>query len=146
MLKHLLLTYLKNRADFYSTLLPRIPHETLREQLASAVQPVVADTKLMAAVQELTLEADAFLSTLALKDVLKKPAFGLAWGKTTISIEEAVERSEQIEETGVVLYDNLLTAYPDLGPVFQDEAQQRKAALQNVLNLGDDLRYHRRRA
>ncbi len=129
--------YLKNRTDFYSALLPRIPHLRLRELLEQAVQPVSGDDTLISSLGNLPSEEPSeFVSALGLRDLLKKPNFGAAWGKTTISFEEALARSEIVEETGMILFRAL-------GASFESEAVRREAALAEVLRLTDDLRYHK---
>ena len=139
-------TYLKNRAEFYRALLPRVPHTELRRLLAEAAGPADTEEQIEGILRTIPMrDPEEFLWTLALKDVFKKPAFGQAWGKTTISFEEALARCEQMEEAGVMLFSELLRMYPQASAELNGEARQRKAALMAMLQLDDELRYHKRR-
>ena len=142
--KHLIMTYLKNREEFYAVMLQRIPHEALRKRLADAVHPISVEKSMVTALDELEMvEADEFLAELGLYDALKKPAYGQALGRTTISVEEAVARSESMEQTGAVMFEHLSASFPSLVSIFLNLLQERKQSLAAMLRLDDELRYHR---
>jgi hypothetical protein len=137
--------YLKNRGDFYAQLLPRIPSPHIRQRLTDAVEPVTPDPDLPAALLALPADAaaDVQWDALALLDVFKKPAFGRSWGRTTISSLEALRRAAEIEQAGISLYDSIIRLVPAVDPLFRHEADRRRAAWAAVIQLDDDLRYHR---
>ena len=137
--------YLKNRAEFYDELLRRLPHEQMREHVRGAMGSIAMEEALLAAVTALpeVVAVDSFLATLTLKDALKKPAYGLNLAKTTISWEEALERCEGLEETGIILFDELCRAGLDSTGEWAAQAARRREALAAILKIGDDFRYHR---
>jgi len=142
--RDLIFTYMKNREEFYCVLLPRVPHEAQRARLTEAVQPISPDEGELASLKDLPEEdPDDFLAGLSLNDALKKPAFGSTWGRTTISIEEALLRSQSIEKTGAVLFEHLAGLYPSSVSLFLQWLQERKAVLVELLRFDDELRYHR---
>jgi len=146
-LRDSLLNYLGNRAEFYDTLLPRIPLLRWRDALREAVGGIEPEPETETAARSLTTETlpnGDFAQALALRDLLKKPGSGRALARTVISIEEALERSEMVEETGMLLFDHLAAGQQESGATFDAEAERRRAALSAVLRLSDDLRYRRR--
>jgi hypothetical protein len=141
--KELAELYLANRAQFYEALLPRIPHVALRQQLSDAVAPVTSEPELMDAAAALPPTAPSgFLQALALRDPLKKRGYGTAFGRTTISFEEALSRSQWIEETGLLLFSALLEAGAGTAPLAR-EITRRREALARLLHVEDASRYHR---
>lgn len=142
-LKDFALNYLKNRSDFYAVLLPRIPDEGQRGLLGAAVQPVRTDEQVIGSLDQLIGEPDEFLRAFGLRDMLKKPGFGTAWGRTTISFEEALARSGIVEETGLILFESLAALCPSWADVLVEQVRLRKSALAALLRLDDDLRYHK---
>jgi hypothetical protein len=136
--------YLENRSKFYAALLPRIPNPEIRQWLETAVSPYTPDrqTSACAADTALDLGGDAFASTLALMDWLKKSSYGSLAARTVISIHEALKRSREVEETGILLFD-MLCQQSEGAAAFSDELKRRREALSAVIILEDGLRYHR---
>lgn len=143
--RELIRTYLHNRAEFYAALLPRIPDERQRAALAAASAPSEAPQTLLSAAEALADGAsdDDLLRALGLHDTLKKAGFGRALGRTAISTVEALQRAQSVEETGVILFEHLQSAYASSSEVFRAELSRRRAALAALLKLEDSLRYHR---
>jgi hypothetical protein len=135
--------YLGNREEFYATLLPRIPHETLRTRLQAAVDAMSSQPTILEAAHQLQGEQDSdeLLSALELRDLLKKVGFGALYGRTCISFEEALSRAELVEETGALLFEQS-AAITGLS-AFGQEASDRRQALATLLRLGDSLRYRK---
>ena len=143
--RELIRTYLQNRAEFYAALLPRIPDERQRAALETASAPTEAPPTLLSAAEGLPDGAsdDDLLRALGLHDTLKKAGFGRAFGRTAISTLEALQRAQSVEESGVILFEHLQSAYPSSSEVFRAELSRRRAALAALLKLEDSLRYHR---
>ena len=144
-IRELTANYLINRRDFYSALAPRIPDAGQRTALRDAAEPVENDPRVMEASGDLpdVIGAGEFLKALGLRDLLKKSGYGRAQGLTAISIYEALQRAQAVEETGLLWFEHLLADYPDLPKVFSTEIQKRQTALSRLLKLEDSLRYHR---
>ncbi|MCB1059035.1 MAG: hypothetical protein KDB65_02280 [Calditrichaeota bacterium] len=125
---------LQNRLDFYQFLLLRIPDQSLRTKLkdiseSSDVQiaPCPVDSNILE------------LHKLNLVDAFKKPQFGERWGKTTLSVQEALERAIHLEEW-CVLGATLVTS--ETGVQLFNISTFRLAKLRDLEN---SLRYHRLR-
>ena len=140
MLNDAIRNYLLNREEFYSALLPRIPHEALRTMLQAAVEPTSFIQELLAQAPNGQASSD-FLAALELHDALKKTGFGAVYGRTVISFEEALARSESIEKVGALLFEQ--AADSTHVSAFSQEAQRRRLTLAAVLYLGDNLRYRK---
>jgi hypothetical protein len=136
--------YLQNRTGFYEILLTRLPDVMLRERLRLDVEPLSTAPLSAETVQHLSEARDELLAALKLKDLLKKPGYGSALAKTTISVDEALARAQRVEETGVILFALLIdhSADADKG-LFREEFGNRKRALARIFRLEDELRYHR---
>ncbi len=138
--------YLQNRAGFYATLLSRLPEEVLRTRLTEELRPFVADSVLTRAVEQLPSEPDeVLLSALMLKDLLKKSGSGVALARTSISVEDALNNAQQVENTGVLLFSQLTRRADSPNNVFAEERATRERALACLIRLDDELRYHRLR-
>ena len=136
--------YLGNRQNFYETLLTRLPEALIRKRMEAAVAPLSTDGELNPPPSAQLGEAeDEFLTSLMTLDLMKKPTYGFALGRTTISIDEALDRAMIIEEMGIVLFAHLTEKYGSVQHRFTREMEQRKHTLANLLRLHDELRYHR---
>ncbi len=84
---------------------------------------------------------DKLLKELALLDPLCKPEFGRKWGRTTLSLDEALARAIRFEEL-IILSGLELTYNPPIEGLKElvDLARERLGLL---ITLADDLRYHR---
>jgi hypothetical protein len=141
-LQQLALTYLTNRNDFYSVLLPRLFPEEIRKRLAEAVRPIEPDSAVWDAVNNLkaTESTDDLKNILRLRDVFKKHTFGTISGGTVISVGEALKRAQEIEENGLLLFEQISRLVSD--PFIRVVARQRYI-LGRLAELEDALRYHR---
>lgn len=137
--------YFTNRRDFYATLLPRIPQESMRTAIAEiAANSAVADVPEPWRFPEAAFnEADPWLTALALRDILKKPQEGRMLGRTTLSLEEALERCKMVEETGILLFESLARSSGTAEP-FSTWATACRNAATELERLTDELRFHRR--
>lgn len=125
---------LQNRLDFYRFLLPRLPDEMMRARFREISEQ---DSVAVSSLPD-TLEAiDSY--TLNLVDALKKPRFGERWGKTTVSVQEALERASQLEEWIALATSQKKSA---LTSQLHEIAARR---LNELRTLEDNLRYHRLR-
>jgi hypothetical protein len=123
---------LQNRQDFYRFLLPRLPDQNLRnnlQQIAELGEPTATSPS-----QDLEALEN---HNLNLVDAFKKPRFGERWGKTTVSVQEALERAIQFEVWIVLATSN--TTKP-LASKLHDIAARR---LRELRTLEDNIRYHR---
>lgn len=127
---------LQNRLDFYTALIPRIPDPSMRERI-SRIASHRGDS---VPIPTLTYD-NKLLKELALLDPLCKPEFGRKWGRTTLSLDEALTRAIRFEEL-IILSGLELTANPPLEGLKElvDLARERLGLL---IILSDDLRYHR---
>jgi hypothetical protein len=143
--RELAANYLRNRAEFYAALLPRIPDAAQRTALQTAATPLETDARFTAVIADLPNETsdNDLLQALGLSSLLKKPGYGRAQGSTAISIMEALQRAQQIEETGLLLWEQLNNAYPIFSDAFAIEIQRHRDALTRLLRFEDSLRYHR---
>jgi hypothetical protein len=124
-----------------------VPITAIRTLVRDAVEPTAPVTALLDAVEQCPKRLDEDLvSALMLRDLLKKPGWGIMFGRTVISAEDGLARAQQVEETGIILFMMLernLTA--DTRNEMSSELARRKLALANLIRLDDDLRYHRLR-
>ena len=138
--------YLHNRAEFYQTLLSRLPEEILRARLADELEPFAADALLLRAVEQLPATPDGtLLSALMLRDLLKKSGCGAALARTSISVDDALNNAQRVEEAGVLLFSLLARRENSPANVFGQELAVREKALASLIRLDDELRYHRLR-
>jgi hypothetical protein len=137
--------YLRNRTDFYRTLLPRIPHPEMRAAFEKAVDLETGhpdETVPELALANLDLP-DELLAAFGLLDLLKKPAYGRALGRTVISFEEAAARAQSVEQTGWLLFEVAEKHYPSASEVLHRQSEKHRLILARLIRLGDDARYHR---
>lgn len=137
--------YVANRTAFYDTLLARLPEPVFRSAIQNAIGDSQAGEVLSdGAVLPPVVERDVFLDALRTLDLLKNPRYGETWGRTTISMHEALYRAEQVEGTGLILFEHI-AAYleHDALSAVRLYADQRKAVLARLLLFHDALRYHR---
>jgi hypothetical protein len=139
--------YLHNRAEFYRTLLPRIPHPALRREfeLFVALQPLEPELPWPDDAAGLREMPEDLLSAFTLRDLIKRPANGRSLGRTAISFEEAISRAQDVEETGLLFFELLGRHLPDLAGLFQTEAEKHRATLADLIRFDDEVRYHRGR-
>ncbi len=128
---------LQNRTRFYEILLPRIPDHGIRARL-EAISKAEAESSLNVIILD---KSNINIEKLRLLDPLCKPELGRKWGRTSISLEEALGRASRLEELTLLACRAHLDVRPDPeASKLSDIAQQRFALL---LSLIDDLRYHR---
>lgn len=128
---------LQNRARFYEILLPRISDQVVRARL-EAISKAEAESILNVIILDKSI---INIEKLSLLDPLCKPELGRKWGRTSISLEEALGRASRFEELILLACRAQLEVRPDSeASKLSDVAQQRLALL---LSLIDDLRYHR---
>lgn len=138
--------YLQNRAGFYETLLSRLPEEVLRARMTKDLQPFAAGSDLMQALEQLPAKPDdVLLSALMLKDLLKKSGSGAAMARISISVEDALNNAQRVENTGVLLFSPLARCTDSAHSLFAEELAAREGALACLIRLEDELRYHRLR-
>lgn len=134
----------RNREDFYATLLPRIPDPRHRNAILDIVNSDYTDPDLIEAIAELpeNSDHDEFISAIGLRDLLKKSGYGRIFGRTVISIFDTLQKAQTVEETGMLLFQNLAVQFPTLSPSFKREADFYRKALTALIRLEDALRFH----
>lgn len=133
--------YLENREEFYRTLLARVPEPKFREYVREAVEAHLKHGETLPETIEIRPE-DNTLQGLLLRDLLKKRGSGHALARTTISIEEALARAQHVEVTGLLFFETLARLGKDVS-FAQQQAENHRACLGNLLQLDDALRYRK---
>ena len=141
------LIYLENRAEFYSTLLPRVVSETFAVALEKAVSPLRESDDL---VQTIQLMHDpeplpGYPEALPLDDLLKKPGFGRQLAMITTSVREALKNSERIELMGYTWFQALSKQNLTNSIKWESLSSSRLECLMNILKLRDEMDFHRLR-
>jgi len=134
--------FLANREEFYQTLLARIPEPKFREYVREAVEAHLKYRENLPETIKISSGADALLQSLRLRDLLKKRGYGHALARTTISIEEALTRAQFVEETGLLFFETLSRLGKDVA-FAQQQAENHRFCLGNLLRLDDALRYRK---
>ena len=136
-------TYLENRANFYHALLARLPEAAVHARLSEIAVRLTNDVVVITdefVVQDLQ---DEFTQSLKSLDILKKSDHGWILGRTAISIEESLQRAMDLEEKGAVLFAHLAELVTEHRIAFAAFADRHQTALVELLQLHDELRYHR---
>ncbi len=146
-MKHFIVRYLDNRSKFYTILLERIPSTIFVEALKTATSPFEESD---AVVKEIEEYEDSSLQlavpkALMLDDLLKKSGIGQQLAKRTVSIKEALSTSERIEMIGYTLFEALSKQELTDSQYITTVALNRQRCLLNILQLRDDLDFHRLR-
>lgn len=125
----------------------RIPYETFANALKSAIYPFEESDEV---VQKIENSEDSALEialpkSLLTDDLLKKSGVGQQFAKTTVSMREVLGTSERIESMGYIIFDTLAKQELTLSPLWADMAARRHGSLMKILQLRDDLDFHRLR-
>ncbi|MCB9358010.1 MAG: hypothetical protein H6506_04620 [Calditrichaeota bacterium] len=116
--------------------MPRIPDLKFRETLAEIAELQPAD------LLDQSYNPDTkFLETISLFDAICKPDFGVKWGKTTLSMDEAISRALRFEELILLILQNFDRTASD--PMLRELMDGAAMRLGLLIKLADDLRYHR---
>ncbi|MBU0508596.1 hypothetical protein KKH27_07165 [bacterium] len=135
--------FIGNRADFYRTILSRIPDPQLREHLRAAVEKWL-ETGGMPQVQIPGLAVDdELIGGLLLRDIFKKPRYGFALARTAISFEEALARAEQVEEAGLLFFGTLSENAADRRGEYEPFVEAHRGCMASLLRLNDSVRYRK---
>lgn len=128
---------LQNRTRFYEVLLPRIPDPGICERLTA----IFDDAQAVNAAVPILDKSNINIEKLIVLDPFCKPDLGRKWGRTAISLEEALGRASRFEELIILAGKTQLEEKPELTLEALVASAQRRFA--NLLSLIDDLRYHR---
>jgi hypothetical protein len=141
------LIYLENRAEFYSSLLPRVVSEVFAVELERAVSPLRESDELVHNIQ-LIHDFESmpdFLNVLLLDDLLKKAGFGHQLARTTTSVREVLRNSERIELIGNTWFQALSKQDITNSQSLEALASSRLRCFMNILRLRDVMDFHRLR-
>jgi len=140
-------TYLENRAEFYSTLFPRIVSEKFAAEFEKAILPLRESNELLQKLQSAGGVGDstADMDALMLDDLLKKPGVGQQLAKTTTSVRETLKNSERIEMIGYTWFEVLSKQELKNQIGLSALASSRLSCLTNILRLRDEMDFHRLR-
>ncbi|MBU0692638.1 hypothetical protein KKC97_05385 [bacterium] len=146
-MKQFIFRYLGNRFDYYSGLIERIPYAAFANALKTATFPFEESDEVVKEVENLEDSAlqEAIPESLLLDDLLKKSGVGQQLSRTIVSMRGALSTSERIENIGFLLFDALSKQELTNSPVWSAVALKRRASLMNILQLRDDLDFHRLR-
>jgi len=144
-MKQFIIKYLNNRSDFYLLLGERIPNPTFHDSLKTATFPFEESDAVVNELEKFddSLAELAIPQALLLDDLLKKQNVGQQLAKKTISIRETLIAAERIESIGYVLFEALSKQDLTISLRMTEIAERRQKCLLNILQLRDDLDFHR---
>ncbi len=134
----------RNREEFYITLFPRIPNPALREHLQSAVQPWLNDIAIDLPPDSISnvLELKP-INSMILQDIIKKEGSGRVVGRMVISYEDAINLAMQLEEAGLLFFEEIERLVGDRISSVCDVVEQHRQALGALQTLQDAVRYRK---
>ena len=146
-MKQFIIRYLENRSEFYSILLERIPSTIFAEALKTATYPFEESDEVVKEIEEYEDSSlqQILPEALLLDDLLKKTGVGEQLARTVVSVREALSTSERIETIGYMLFEALSKQELTVSTLFATIAKNRQCTFLNILQLRDDLDFHRLR-
>lgn len=134
----------RNREEFYTTLLPRIPNPALQEHFRRAIQPWVNEFPIDLSADFVVNDLESnLINSMILQDIIKKEGFGKAIGRIVISYEDAINQATQLEETGLLFFKEIERLIGDRISSVRDVVEQHRQALGALHTLQDAVRYRK---